>query len=505
MVMAGGNFGVAAPAPAPSNALAPMSPSPNRRRLVWIAAGLALVVGAWAAARFWLGEYAVRSVLRLAGASEISIGRVHGTPWQAEVEDLAFNVRTQAFAARRVTLRRGHWWEASLGDVRVEGARVPVVLDRSDVNPWEWNTYREEGLGDEPVQPPFRSLDLDGELVVRMATLPDLPVAIKLEGQPKGGAAWIGSLVAEGPGFRLAGSGSLLRAGQELDFQVHSAELDLGTWARHVQRLVLLPGGQWELGGRLTGVAEGRVTAKRFAATARVSLREGRMKVGARDIAAHGAEADLEFSDLWKFRTKSGHLRLAELRVGRLPVREITADFGLWDGNQFSVDRATGRVLGGRVEVEAFRYRLDQRALALNLRVEDLSAAGLMRLLPGVTPRLAGRLGGELAARFSTDSVQLDGGRFALPPRGAAELQLNAATVLRSGARLDEAALKVFKAASNQSVVVRLEHFLLEVRPPGRPLGTTARIEARGQVDGQPVSFVHHVNGAVERHLSILP
>lgn len=480
-------------------------PAPSRRRLLWLTAGVLVCGGLFLGARYWLGDYVVRSVLRLAGASEIRIGRVHGSPWRVEIEDLEFNVRTQAFAAQRVTLRRGHWWEASLGDVRVEGARVPVVLDSSDVNPWEWNTYQEAGLGDEPVQPPFRSLELDGELVVRMATLPDLPLAIKLEGQPKGGASWIGSLVASGPGFRLAGSGSLLRAGQELDFQVHSAELDLAVWARHVQRLVLLPGGQWELGGRLTGVAEGRVTAKRFAATARVSLREGRMRVGARDIVAQGAEADLEFSDLWKFRTKSGRLRLAELRVGRLPVRAITADFGLWDGKQLSVDRASGQVLGGRVEVAPFRYRLDQRTLALGLRVENLSAAGLMRLLPGVAPRLAGRLGGELAARFSNDAVQVDGGTLALASGDAAELQLNAAAVLRSGARLDDTAAKVFKAAGNQSVVVRLEEFRLAVRPPGLPLGTTVRIEARGRVDGQPVAFVHYVNGAVERYLSILP
>jgi hypothetical protein len=52
---------------------------------------------------------------------------------------------------------------------------------------------------------------------------------------------------------------------------------------------------------------------------------------------------------------------------------------------------------------------------------------------------------------------------------------------------------------------MRLDDFQLEVRPPGLPLGTTARIAARGQVDGQPVSFVHQVNGAVERYLSILP
>jgi hypothetical protein len=127
-----------------------------------------------------------------------------------------------------------------------------------------------------------------------MTALPDMPVNIKLEGRPKSGVSWIGSLVADGPGFRLAGSGALLRAGQELEFQVHSSELDLGIWSRHIQRQVPVPGAPWQLEGKLTAVAEGNVTAKRFASTARVSLREGRMKVLTRDVEVRDADADLE-------------------------------------------------------------------------------------------------------------------------------------------------------------------------------------------------------------------
>ncbi|AOS45665.1 Dicarboxylate transport [Lacunisphaera limnophila] len=477
----------------------------HRTRLYWFLALLGLVLGTGLAVRYWVGGYVVRSVLRMAGAAEIRHGAIRATPWRVEIENLNFKIRSQSFAAGRVTLQRANWWMASLGDVQVAGARIPVVLDGSQVDPWNWATYEDGGLGDEPVPPPFRSLQLEGELLVRMANLPDRPVRVTLESQPKSAASWVGSLVAEGEGFRLAGGGALLRAGQELDFQVLSAELDLAVWSGQIQRLVPLPGGPWELGGRLTGVAEGKVTAKRFAATARVNLREGRMGGGKEDIAVTGAEAELEFSDLWKLRTKFGALRVADLRIGRLPLRAVTADFGLWDGTQIRVKRAEATALGGRVTAEDFNYQLNERSLALGLRVADVRAADLLALTAGVTPRLSGRVSGDLPLRIQGDGVRVSGGGLALQPGQGAELQLNAAALLRSGAPMSAATAGVLKAAGSASVVLRLDQLQFEVRPPGLPLGTSARVRVAGRVDGIPVEFTYQVNGAVERFLRILP
>jgi hypothetical protein len=479
--------------------------SVSRSRLLGTLVALLAVAGGLLAVRTWLGGYVVRSVLAMAGASQIRHGEVRGTPWRLEVADLEFKVRLQAFSARRVVLVREKWWEASLGDVRVEGARMPIVLDGSDVEPGSWAVYGDGGLGDEAVQPPFRSLDLEGNLVVQMATVPDRPVAIRLEGRPLSGTSWTGSLLAEAPGFRLAGGGSLLRAGQELDFQVHSAELDLGSWAQHVQRLVPLPGGPWTMGGTVTGVAEGNVTAKRFAATARVNLRGGHMRAATQDVAAEDVEAELEFSDLWKLRTKSGSLRLAKLRTGRLTFERLTADFGLWNGKRFTVTWATADVLGGVVEAGPFQHQLDQRVLALTLRPSGLDAARLLALTTGVAPRMVGRVGGELALRLHGDGVQLTGGHLGIEAGTPAELQVNAAAMLRSGARLTAAAEEIFRSAGRQNVLVRLDALRLDVRPPGLPLGTSARLEAAGMVDGRTVAFSHHINGAVERHLAIMP
>ena len=238
--------------------------------------------------RPWLGGYAIRSALRMAGATEIKFRTMEAVPARVVVEDLAFRLKSQLFTARRLTLDRPRWWRISLGQVQVEGARVALTIDGSDTNPWSWSTYQGEAAPAESMSLPVESLVLEGEVTVRAALQPEQRLVVKLAGAPKGQADWVGSLVVDGPGFKLAGGGTLLGWGAELDFQVHSAELDLKTWQGFIQRTLLLPGGPWELGGKLTGVAEGHVTAKRFAATARVSLRDGRMRAATQDVTEIG-------------------------------------------------------------------------------------------------------------------------------------------------------------------------------------------------------------------------
>lgn len=453
--------------------------------------------------RFWLGGYLVRTVLEMAGAQEIRYHTVRGTPWHLEIAELGFRIGDQAYSAGRVVLDREHWWAASLGAVRVEGAEMPVYLDGSDLDPVNWTVYGRNPANDEPVNLPLTTLDLEGRIIVRMSALPEMPIEVKLEGRPKGGVSWIGSLVAQGPGFRLAGSGSLLRAGQELEFQVHSSELDLGVWSRQIQRLVVLPGAPWQLEGKLTAVAEGNVTAKRFASTARVSLRGGRMKVLTRDIEVRDAEADLEFSDLWKYRTKSGEVRLGELRVGRLVVRDVRVDCGLWGSQAVLVRAARGRVLGGSVAVAPFRYQRGLRELVLQMEATGLDAAQLLPLLPEVPVQLGGEFDACLPLRIQAEGVRFEPGSVVLATGSKGTMQFDAGALLRSGEKLDEESLKVLKATTEKPLRLRLDEFELAIRAADLPLGCSARIAFRGETEAGPVSATLDVNGSLERYVEV--
>lgn len=476
----------------------------KHRRLTLIAVIILGLGFGFLVIRPWLGGYAIRAALGMAGATDIKFRTVAARPTRVEVEDLEFRLQAHVFAARRLTLARARWWRFSLGQVQVQGARVTLTIDGSDTNPSVWSTYQAEAAPAEPMSLPVESLVLDGEVTVRAALQPDQRLVVKLEGAPKGKSDWVGSLVVDGPGFKLAGGGTLAGWGTQLDFQVHSAELDLKTWQGFIQRNLLLPGGPWQLGGRLTGVAEGQVTARRFAATARVSLREGRMQAGTQDVSAEGAEADLEFSDLWKFRTKSGGLRLRELRVGRLPLTEVTADFGLWGEQTLTVNGAAFRALGGRMEVAAFKYFLNQREVSSTLRVEGLDLARLLELTTGVTVAVVGRMSGTLPLTIRPEGVRLAPGQLVLQP-GAAELECNVTALLRSGATFSDESLAVLKATGAKPLRLRLDELRLDIRQPELPLGCSARVHAAGESEDGRVVFDYNVNGAIEKYLNILP
>ncbi len=476
----------------------------NHPRLVAVISALLILVATVFLLRPWLGGYAIRTVLGMAGATEIRFRSVAAVPSRVVVEDLEFRVKSQVFAARRLTLDRPRWWRFSLGKVQVEGARVALTVDGSDTNPWVWSTFEGTAAPAEPAGLPVESLVLDGEVTVRAALQPDQRLTVKLEGAPKGKSDWVGSLVIDGPGFKLAGGGTLLGWGTELDFQVNSAELDLKTWQGFIQRNVLLPDGPWEMGGRLTGVAEGHVTARRFAATARVSLRDGRMRARTLDIAATGVEADLEFSDLWKLRTKSGVLRVQDLRMGRLPLQEVKADIGLWGDQTLTVAGVTFSALGARVTAAPFKYFMSQREVATTLQVDGLDLARLLDLAPEMTVGISGHVGGSLAVRIQDTGVRVEQGYLVLQPGMAAELECSPTALVRSGATMSEVSLTVLKSAGTKPVRLRLGELRLDIRPPGLPLGCSARVQVAGETPEGPVAFDLNVNGSIERYLDIL-
>jgi hypothetical protein len=247
------------------------------------------------------------------------------------------------------------------------------------------------------------------------------------------------------------------------------------------------------------------VRATRSPATARVSLRDGQFRVGTQDIAAEGVEADLEFSDLWKYRTKAAELRLAGLRVGQLPFREVTVDFGLWGAKTIIVNGAHGTALGGTVTTDGFRYYMDQRDFAVTLHAANLDPAQLLALTPEVPVKLSSRVDGTLALRIHDEGVRMQSGFLALQTQAKPELALNAATLVRSGAKMDAGTLKILKTAGVEPVRLRLTELRMDIRPSDAPLGSSARVHVAGEVEDGAVAFDYNVNGAIERYLRVLP
>lgn len=473
------------------------------RRWLWPGLLLGGLIATLLLARFWLGGFAVRRVLEMAGATHVEWNAVRATPWHVEIDGLSFVLQSQALTAEHVVLERARWWTWSLGDIRVRGLRWPVHLVPSSGDAWQWSRY-EHGLDGGEVTLPFASLDLRGQIVVEMNALPSRPIDLVVQGKSRDEGSWLGTLEAVGDGFRLRGGGALLRAGQELEFQVKDAELDLGRWAHQVQRLVSLPGAPWEISGKLNGSGEGRVTAKRFAATASISLREGAMRAGTQDIAAQGAEAEIEFSDLWKFRSKSGALRLRQLRTGELVFHDLSADFGLWDGKMVRVTKTNFAVLGGFGETAPIEFDLEDRRLAVSLRLRDLDAARTLALAPSSQVAVQGRLDGELTLQIDPNGVRFRPGRVAMQPGGV--LEFDASALLRSGMRLDAQTTNLLKQIAEKSPRVRLqaENATLLIRPPDATLGSSARASIAGEVDGEKIAFDYSINGALERRLSVL-
>jgi hypothetical protein len=222
------------------------------------------------------------------------------------------------------------------------------------------------------------------------------------------------------------------------------------------------------------------------------------------DIVADGAEADLEFSDLWKFRTKSGVLRLQELRVGRLSLRDVRADFGLWGEQDITISRVEFNALGGRVAASPFKYFLHQREVFTTLQVDDLDLARLRELVPGMLAGISGRVAGTLPIRVLDSGVRFDPGYLELQPGPVAELECSATALLRSGAMIPAGSLTVLKEAGSKPMRIRLGELRIDLRPPGLPLGCSARLHVAGEVPEGPVTFDLNVNGAIEKYLNVL-
>jgi hypothetical protein len=480
----------------------------KKRRWLFVTGGLALALLVFVlVARLTLTGMAVSTLLQQAGASEVKFNVAQASPWSVVVEDLGFQVRTQAFAAKRVTFARAHWWTPSLGAVRVEQARLPLTIDGSDTNPWAWSTYKGGSATMKPVNVPLEEISIDGQLVIQAAALPDQALTVKIEAHLAQKNTWEGKVQADGPGLGLKAEGRFDAATKELAFKVPEVSLDLKTWQGFVQRLVLLPGGAWEMEGKLNGHAEGRLTGKNLMAGGAVRLREGRAVYAQRSIAAEGIEADLEFTDFDKFVTKPGTLRVRELRTGQLPLRELEAEVAFEGATKLVVSRVSLLALGGKVAAEPFKYFTNLRELEAVLLVEGVSVEEVMALTQDLPAKATGRVNGRFPVRIDGSGLRIGTGWLELKPGVYAEIQFNANGLLTRGMAANSPSYAVLQKVESGLLKLKISEMRLDIRPPNAPPGRSAQLHLAGEpVDPDvkaPVTLDLNVNGPLERLINL--
>ncbi len=462
----------------------PLTLHPSRLFL-WTGGLLLVALVVLLGTRQALAGLVVNLVLKSSGASQVSFHVVQATPWHVVVEGVSFKVRTQAFAARRVTITRRHWWTPSLGAVRVEQARVPVTIDGSDTNAINWTTYQNSRAKVQPWRMPLDELAVDGELVVQAAALPARVLTGKIAARLSPQKTWELRAQAGGPGLAVQAEGSYDLARDDLTFKLPDMALDLKIWQDFVQRLILLPGGPWELEGQLTGRAEGRRLGKQSTATGVVGWREGRAASRQRAILGEGIEADLEFSDLAQISTKPGSLRIREMRTGRLVLRGLEAELALHGANKIAVSHASFQTLGGTVALESFDYFPGRRELEAVVLVDGASLAEVMALTRDLPVVAAGRLSGRFPIRIDGSGLRLGPGSLELMPGVPARLQ--------------------FTTGDRRKL--RLTELHLAIRPPGAPPGHSAQLHLAGEpLDpgvNAPVIFDLNIAGPLEKYLSL--
>lgn len=480
----------------------------KRRVLLALAAcGFASVV-ALLMARVALTGMAVNALLRMGGASEIRFNVAGASPWRVVLEDIGFQIRTQVFEARRITVARRHWWMPSLGAVSVEQARVPVTIDGSDVNPMAWARYSNGGAAStQPWQAPLEDLSVDGQLVVKAAGVPPQELAVKIAAHLTPGKTWEASVQADGPGFALQGEATYDVGQDDLRFKVPSVSLDVKTWEGFVRRLVVIPGGGWEAEGKFTGAAEGRLAGKELTTTGTVQLKEGRAKNDTLGVNAEGIELTLEFTDFAKVITKPGSLRIRELRAGKLQLRAMDYLFALDGPGKIAILRATFQALGGTVSTEPFNYFPNLREVDAVVLVDGLSVEEIMALTQDLPAKATGRVNGRFPLRIDDSGLRLGTGWLQLKPGVAAEIQFNTSGLLTGGMAQGSPSYTVLKKIESGLLKLKVNEMRLDIRPPNAPAGRSAQLHLAGEpVDPEvkaPVILDLNVNGPLEKLINL--
>ncbi|MFI5336787.1 MAG: YdbH domain-containing protein, partial [Opitutales bacterium] len=384
------------------------------------------------------------------------------------------------------------------------------AIDGSDVNPWAWAVYRSQTeviSAPATLRLPVEHLQVEGQIILAAAALADRPVNVRFEAQRTAGDGWSGNLRAATPGFALQGEGRYDPVSDRLDYRITAATLELKAWQDYVQRAVLLPGGFWELEGRLNATAEGHYAGKRRGATGRVQLTDARLINPARGVTIDGLTAGLEFTDFLHLRSSPGNVRVRELRSGDLVLTDLELTVAFEGFERMAVSRATLSAFGGRLAAEPFRVFPAQQELAVVLVAEGLDMARLLTATHDVPARATGRVDGRLPLRLDSAGLRLGTGWLELQRGTHAEVQFNAPGLLTSGLSPGAAGYVMLRKVETGLLRLRVDEMRLDLRPPGGPPGRMAVLHLAGEPAGPalpaPVVFEVNIDGPVEQHLNL--
>lgn len=483
---------------------------PYRRVFAWTGLGLVVALGVLVLARKPLTAAVISSSLRAAGAGEIQLRVTEASPWGVLVENLGFRIRTQRFDAQRVRIERAHWWSPSLGAVQVEGARVPVTVDGSDTNPWAWATYENQNApaaGGAPVLVPADRVTIDGVLVIKAAAQPDQEVTVKFSAELGAQDRVAGRVEATGAGLAVEADVSYELQSQAVGFKLRRAELDLAVWQGHLQSIVVLPGGRWELAGRLAATAEGRYADKKLAASGTVQLRDGRCEYRERDVVAEGVQADLVFTDFDRVISQPGAVKIRTLRAGGITMQDADLEFAFGGPDKIAVTRAHLRAFGGKLSAEPFNVFTRQNELEFTLLADGIIVEQVMALTKDVPATAKGVVDGRLPVRVDGGGLRFGTGWLELKRGTYAEVQFNAVGLLTRGVSATSPTYPTLKKIEGGLLRLEVKELRLDIRPPDQPANRSARIHIVGEpVDKEvkaPVTLDLNVNGPFEQLLNL--
>ncbi|HWA24774.1 MAG TPA: YdbH domain-containing protein [Lacunisphaera sp.] len=476
----------------------------TKRRLWLMAAAFSLLVLAGAVAgRVYLAGWAIGAALKSAGASEVRFEVAQATPWRVVVQDLAFLLRLQPFAAREVTMERAHWWTPSLGKVRVAQARATLPVDALAGKTPASAAAPAGGPGRLPIE----EISIDGQLVLQAAGAPDQTLTVTLAAKPAAKDRWSGNMTVTAPGLAVKGEGSFNTTSGDLAFALPEIALDLKIWQGFLQRVVPLPPDEWELEGKFTGDISGRLVGGNFSAGGRLQLREGRGVSTAQAITAEGVEAEVEFIDFAQMTSKPGALRIRELRTGQLTLRDLRWRFALAGPDLVEVSEVTLETLGGRVSAEPFKLAPSRAELDAVLLVDGLDVEEVLALTKDLPAKATGRVNGRLPVRIARDGLKFGFGWLELKPGVRADVQFNAKGLLTGGASSSRPGYAVLQKVESGLQKVRLDELRLDIHPPNAPEGRSAQLHLKGEPEGaeikMPITLDLNVNGPVEKLLNL--